>query len=159
MPDTNPGQAVDPHRVAQRDPVQPAAAPRTARRRSVLVSALPDTLALVVQKFRRKRARADACGVRLDDAENLIDGGWEEPRFRYRRRPKSGARTSHRGRCRRRCPEASPVPLQKECACRPRPRLRQSSSCRRQRGQGVPPEGSAIRSGLPGPSPYRRTVW
>ena len=67
------GQRVEPDRVAERDQVEPADAPRAARGGPVLAAALADRVAELVLDLGRERPGADAGHVRLRDAPDLVD--------------------------------------------------------------------------------------
>ena len=56
----------------QRDRVEPAAAPPPAGHRAEFVADARQMLAELVEQFGRKRTRADARGIGLDDAEHLV---------------------------------------------------------------------------------------
>src|SRR6476661_7850419 len=64
---------VEPDRVAQRDQVEPAAAPGTARGGAHLTAALAECLAEVVIEFGREGTRADTGRVSLGDTPDLVD--------------------------------------------------------------------------------------
>src|SRR4051794_27614381 len=66
-------QAVDARGVAQRDEVDPAGAPRTPGRRPELAALRPQLLAELVVELGREGAGADACGVGLGHAPDLVD--------------------------------------------------------------------------------------
>src|SRR6202008_331437 len=85
--------AVDAPGVADRDRIDPAAAPRPAGDGAVLAAALAQAVAHLARELGRKRSFANAGRVRLDDAEHLAD--------RFRRNAEAGADTADR-RVRRR---------------------------------------------------------
>src|SRR5262249_61329180 len=69
-------ELVDPvhsYRVAQRDEVEPPAAPLPAGHGPVLAPELAHPVLVVAMDLRRERAFADAGHVRLRDAEHAVD--------------------------------------------------------------------------------------
>ena len=67
------GQRVDPRRVAQRDQVEPADAPRAPGRGAVFAAALADLVGDVAVELGRERPRAHARAVGLDHSPDLVD--------------------------------------------------------------------------------------
>src|SRR6185503_164915 len=74
--------AVREHRAPQQHGVEPAAAPRPARRRTELVADRTQSPADVVVELGGERARTDARRVRLDDAEHVVDSARLDARAR-----------------------------------------------------------------------------
>src|ERR671923_559951 len=66
-------EPVQPHRVAQRDEVEPTAAPLAARDRAELAAELADPLLEWRRDLARERPLADPGHVRLRDAEDAVD--------------------------------------------------------------------------------------
>ena len=86
------GEAVDPHRVAQRDPVEPAAAATAPGDGAELAADLDHALADLVVELGGERAAADPGDVRLGDTDDrsiafgpIPDAGARTARRRVRR--------------------------------------------------------------------------
>src|SRR6266571_2388575 len=74
------GEGVETMSVPGRDGVKPADAPRTPRRRAVLVSALAEGARFLAVELGRKWPLADGCGVRLHDTDDARDLAWRDAR-------------------------------------------------------------------------------
>ena len=103
------GDAVDAGGVAGDDGVEPAAATGPAGRDADLAAGLRQVRAELVEQLGRERARADAGGVRLEDAQHRGDAGRPDAGARRQRRPRSDSTTSQRDTCRGRRRAACPA--------------------------------------------------
>jgi hypothetical protein len=98
--DAQPGDAVDGERAPQRHHVEPAAAALATGGGTELMPLGAEAVAIGVEQLGRERAAADACGVGLDDAEDVVQVAAARRRCRSRRPPRWWWRRSHRDRCR-----------------------------------------------------------
>ncbi len=71
--DTDPAHSVERHGAFQQQQVEPAAAARPAGGGAELLAPPAEVLADVVEQLGRERTRTDPRGIRLDDAQRVVD--------------------------------------------------------------------------------------